>query len=91
MIELALEEIKQNIWFLNYISDNLKKEFIKDNPNLIKYIELTPELHASLIINLVKIVVDSGLKDKNLLIKNNEEENRNLKKISNKIQNLRIF
>ena len=63
--EIVKEAVKQYGYALAYASKNLQKEFIKKQPELIKYVNQTPEL--------VKTAIDNGLKDK-ILIKISKEE-----------------
>ncbi len=51
--------MKQNESALEFASYNLQKEFIKKEPELIKYVNQTPEI--------VKLAIDSGLKDKTVI------------------------
>ena len=63
--EIVKEAVKQNGFAFQFASENLQKEFIKKQPELIKYVNQTPEL--------VKLAIDSGLKDKTLIKISKEE------------------
>ena len=63
--EIVLEAMKQNRRALTYASCNLQKEFIKNQPELIQYVKQTPEL--------VKLAIDNGLKEKELIKISKEE------------------
>ena len=63
--KIVNEAVKQNGYALQFASCNLQKEFIKKQPELIKYVKQTPEL--------VKLAIDSGLKDNGLIYIPKEE------------------
>jgi hypothetical protein len=75
--EIVREAVKQDGLALQFASYNLQKEFIKKQPELIEYVNQTPEL--------VKIAIDSGLKERNKnIIKISQEEFENyLKTLKN--------